>query len=122
MYKAIIEIEKNIKKLNPFKNKEECERYIENNIIGKYKKYFKATNKTITRNLKEIENAIFRAGTIIMLLHGEKIDKIELLKIYRNRDSIEKSINSLKNHMDTKRIRAHNQDTANGRLFVKFIA
>ena len=122
LYKAIIEIEKNIEKLNPFKNKKECEKYIENNIIGKYKKYFKATNKTITRNLKEIENAIFRAGTIILLLHGEEIDKIQLLEIYRNRDSIEKSINSLKNHMDTKRIRAHNQDIANGRLFVKFIA
>lgn len=122
LYKAIMEIEKGLKKLNPFKNKKECEKYIENNITGKYKKYFKITDQSITKNLEEIENAIFRAGTMILILHGKKIDRAQVLELYRNRDSIEKVINSLKNHIDTKRIRAHNQDTANGRLFIKFIA
>ncbi len=41
---------------------------------------------------------------------------------YRNRDKIEKDIDSLKNQIDGKRLRAHNKYTSNGRLFVKFIA
>ena len=122
LYKAIIEIEQNIKKIKPFKNNKEAEKYIDNNIIGKHKKYFKVKNRSIIKNLEEIENAIFRAGTIVMICYGKRIDKIKILDFYRNRDSVEKEINSLKNHIDTKRIRAHNQDTANGRLFVKFIA
>ena len=119
LYKAIIELEK---KLKPFKSNEECQKYLESAITNKYKKYFQIKNKCIIRNQEVIEKSIFRAGVLIFILYGKKLDKIGLLESYRNRDSVEKDINSLKNYIDTKRLRAHNQYTANGRLFIKFIA
>jgi len=122
LYKVIMEIEKNLKKIKPFKNKEECEKYLENNVNNKYKKYFQINDQFITKNQEEIENAIFKTGMIIFILHGKKLDNVQIIESYRNRDCVEKDINSLKNYIDTKRIRAHNQDTANGRLFIKFIA
>ena len=46
-------------------------------MIGKHKKYFKVKNRSIIKNLEEIENAIFKAGTIVMICYGKKIDKIK---------------------------------------------
>ncbi len=116
LYKAIMEIEE---KMKSFENKQ---KYLEDNINNKYKRYFQITDQSITRNQKEIEDAIFRAGILVFILHGKTLDSKDLIESYRNRDRVEKDINSLKNHIDTKRIRAHNQDTSNGRLFIKFIA
>lgn len=119
IYKIILEIES---KFKAFENNEESKKYLEDNIQTKYKKYFKSEGKSILRNEEVIENAIFRAGTIIFVINGKKLSNLEIIQSYRNRDKIEKEINALKNQIDTKRIRAHNKNTANGRLFVKFIA
>ena len=121
LYKAILEIEADIKKLK-FKNQEECQKYLENNINCKYKKYFHIKGTSIASNPHEIEESIFRSGTFVLLVHGQELSNLQIIETYRNRDSVEKDINSLKNHLDTQRIRAHSQDTSNGRLFIKFIA
>jgi len=122
LYNAIFDIEANIKQLKSLDNLEKSQQYLENNIHCKYKKYFCIENDTITRNNDEIEEAIFRAGSFVLLSHGQKLSNLQIIEAYRNRDCVEKDINSLKNHLDTSRIRAHNKDTANGRLFIKFIA
>ncbi len=119
LYKTILELEK---KFKIFKNKEESESYYENNIQNKYQKYFKVEGKKIVRNQKEIDYQIHKSGIIIFVVHGKKINQAEILSYYKNRDKIEKEINTLKNHIDTKRLRSHNGDTANGRLLVKFIS
>jgi len=119
LYKIILGIED---KFKPFKNSGESENYLENNIQSKFKKYFKIEGKSIVRNQEVIENNISRSGTIIFIVHGKNLSNSEIIRIYRNRDKIEKEINTLKNQIDTKRIRAHGKDTANGRLFVKFLA
>ena len=122
LYKIVLKIEEDLEKLNPFINEEESQKYFENNMLAQYAKYFQVNNQFIIKNQEEIENSIFKAGIIIFIVHGKKLDKVQIIESYRNRDRVEKDINSLKNYIDTNRIRAHNQDTANGRLFVKFIA
>lgn len=119
LYNIILEIEEKIK---PFRDEKSCEKYFENDIQTKYKKYFKIEGKTIIRDEELIEDSIFRAGMSIFIVHGKKLSNTDILKTYRGRDQIEKEISSLKHQIDTKRLRSHNQDTTNGRLFIKFIA
>ena len=49
-------------------------------------------------------------------------DPVEALKIYRNKDNIEKCFDDLKNQLDMKRLRIHTSSAMDGRLFVQFIA
>ena len=49
-------------------------------------------------------------------------DPVEALKVYRNKDVVEKSFNDLKNNLDMKRLRMHSTQTTDGRIFVQFIA
>ena len=119
IYKIILEIEE---KFKLFENAEESQKYLKNNIESKYKKYFRIEVKSIVRNEQVIEDNIFRAGTMIFVVKGKALSNLEIIQSYRNRDKIEKEIDSLKNQIDTKRLKAHNKDTTNGRLFVKFIA
>lgn len=49
-------------------------------------------------------------------------DPIEALRIYRDRDAIEKCFSELKNQLDMKRLRMHSAATVDGRLFVQFIS
>ncbi len=119
IYEIILKIEE---KFNLFANDEESKKYLEDNILCKYKKYFRTEGKYIVRNEEAIEDSIFRAGVIIFIVNGKKLSKVEIIQNYRNRDKIEKEIGTLKNRIDGKRLRAHNKNTSNGRLFVKFIA
>jgi transposase len=51
---------------------------------------------------------------------GISIDKIH--SIYKDKDIIEKGFDDLKNHIDMKRLRTHNDDTTNGKMFCAFIS
>ena len=119
LYNVILEIEE---KMDKFEDIASCEKYYENKIQSRYKKYFRIEGKSIVRNEELIEEVIFRSGMSIFVVNGKKLSSTEVIKTYRNRDKIEKEISSLKNQIDSKRLRSHNQDTAMGRLFVKFIA
>jgi transposase len=46
----------------------------------------------------------------------------KILEIYKRKDLIEKGFDDIKNHIDMKRLRTHNDDTTNGKLFCAFIA
>jgi transposase len=49
-------------------------------------------------------------------------DPVKALEIYRQKDSVEKSFDNLKNDLDCKRLRIHSVQAMNGRLFIQFIA
>jgi transposase len=49
-----------------------------------------------------------------------KVD--EIYSVYRNKDIIEKGFDDLKNHIDMKRLKTHNDGTTDGKLFCAFIA
>ena len=61
------------------------------------------------------------AGFLVILTNGIK-DPVEALRVYRNKDTIEKSFDDLKNQLDMKRLRIHSAASMDGRLFVQFIA
>ncbi len=56
------------------------------------------------------------------ILSTRKMDALEALAIYRNKDVVEKSFDDLKNQLDLKRLRMHSSGRMNARIFVQFIA
>lgn len=61
------------------------------------------------------------AGFYAILSNGIK-DPVEALRVYRNKDAVEKCFDDLKNQLDMKRLRIHSSASMDGRLFVQFIA
>ena len=49
-------------------------------------------------------------------------DKVRALEVYRNKDSVEKCFDDLKNDLDMKRIRMHSAAAMEGRIFIQFIS
>lgn len=61
------------------------------------------------------------AGFQALLSNGIK-DPLEAIRVYRDKDAVEKCFDDLKNSLDMKRLRMHTPATVDGRLFVTFIA
>jgi len=61
------------------------------------------------------------AGFYALLANDIK-DPVEALRVYRDKDYVEKCFDDLKNQLDMKRLRIHTSSTMDGRLFVQFIA
>lgn len=57
-----------------------------------------------------------------MILTTQKMEALEALQIYRNKDVVEKSFDDLKNQLDLKRLRMHSSGRMSARIFVQFIA
>jgi transposase len=51
-----------------------------------------------------------------------KLSSADVLKIYREKDVIEKNFEQFKNRLDFKRMRTHWNSTTEGKMFVGFIA
>lgn len=76
----------------------------------------------VTYNNEAISQHINRyAGFQALLSNGIK-DPLEAIKVYRDKDAVEKCFDDLKNSLDMKRLRMHKSTTADGRLFIQFIA
>ena len=110
---------------NSFSTLEGAENYLQDNILSRYKKYFKLDRKEVklVRDEQMLLDESVKAGTFIMLVDSDsKLSGNEIIKIYRTRDSVEKDIDAFKNQLDGKRLRGHKDSTVHGRLFVKFIS
>ena len=57
-----------------------------------------------------------------VLLTNDIKDPVEALRVYRDKDHVEKCFDDLKNQLDMKRLRVHGSPAMDGRLFVQFIA
>ena len=76
----------------------------------------------VSYNTEAISKHISRyAGFQGLLSNGIK-DPIEALRVYRDKDAVEKCFDDLKNSLDMKRLRMHQSSTVDGRLFIQFIA
>jgi len=73
------------------------------------------------RNYRRIDEAARYAG-YFCLLTSTDLDSTEVLDVYRRKDVIEKGFDDLKNHVDMKRLRTHNTNTTEGKLFCAFLA
>jgi transposase len=49
-------------------------------------------------------------------------EAIEALKIYRNRDKVEKCFDDLKNTVDSRRLRVHTSERLDARIFIQFLS
>jgi transposase len=49
-------------------------------------------------------------------------NSLDAIKIYRERDNVEKAFDDLKNTFDLKRLRIHSSDRLEARIFIQFIS
>jgi transposase len=93
-------------------------------IPEKYLTFFKLNKSTgcIELNYRNIRQYMIKSGYFILLSNSEKLEKINTLEYYRNRDTVEKLFNIEKNELDGNRLRVHSQYSSDGRIFIKFIA
>ena len=74
------------------------------------------------RNNKAIDEQLSLCGYFLIAETDFKKTTAEILEIYRNRDVVEKSFDSLKNELDMKRLHTWTGETTQGKLFVSFIS
>ena len=74
------------------------------------------------RNNKAIDEQLALCGYFLIAETDFKKTTAEILGIYRNRDVVEKSFDSLKNELDMKRLHTMTGETTQGKLFVSFIS
>jgi len=110
-----------------FKNKtfaslKEYKNYRDNEIPAKYQVFFKwrKIDKKIEKNRRKINEFLSKNGIFVMA-NNSNLDKMQIIDYYRSKDDIEKIFDVVKNELLGKRLRAHSKESAEGRLFVKFI-
>lgn len=92
-----------------------------------YEKFF-FIRETPVRGIKAeyneeaiIEHKRNRIGWFVLAMNDIK-DKVRALEVYRNKDSVDKCFDDLKNDLDMKRIRMHSAVAMEGRIFIQFIS
>jgi transposase len=106
---------KTLKEFSEFKNSE---------VPQKIRMFFKwnKTNMCLEKDMRQIKGELNKSGCFLLATNDMAIDKLEVLKYYRNKDIIEKVFDSVKNEMDTNRLHTHQQLSTEGKLFIKFLS
>lgn len=91
-----------------------------------YKTYF-TIRSTPVRGVKVTvnEDAVKDAKRyygFFALLSNEKMSSIEALKLYRNKDLVEKAFGNLKERLNLRRTLVSSEQSLNGKMFVEFLA
>ena len=76
---------------------------------------------SFSRNYDRIDEAARNCG-FFCILSNTMLSSQEVLATYRHKDTLEKSFDDIKNHLDMKRLRVHSDAAVAGKLFVAFIA
>jgi cytidylate kinase len=76
---------------------------------------------SFSQNYDRIDEASQNCG-IFCILSNTSLTSAKVLDTYRNKDSIEKGFDDIKNHIDMKRMRVHSDASIDGKLFCAFIA
>ncbi len=120
--KSLLIIEQRFKN-KTFANMKEYKNYRDNEIPSKYQEFVKwqKTEKKIEKNRRTINKYLSKNG-IFIIASNTNLSKHQIIDYYRNKDSIEKIFDVVKNEISGKRLRAHSRESAEGRLFVKFIS
>jgi transposase len=94
--------------------------------VKKYRKHYiiaiseNGRRFTYERNFAAIDALAGDLGYFCILTNDE-LSSEEVLSIYRHKDTIEKAFDEIKNHIDMKRLRTHNQETTEGKMFCAFL-
>jgi transposase len=76
---------------------------------------------TFERDLEKINERAKDFG-FFCILTNRILNKTETLEMYRRRDVIEKGFGDIKNYVHIKRLRTHNSETTDGKMFCAFIS
>jgi hypothetical protein len=92
-----------------------------------YKEFFfiKETlvrGRKVTYNNDAIQKYRNQYAGFQAILTNDIKDPVKTLRIYRDKDVVEKSFDDLKNQLDMKRLRIHSSPVMDGRLFVQFVS
>ena len=112
--KTLIDIEDSILKNREFSGWKEARTFKENNIPKSYQDHFKWNRSTrmMERNVRNIKAKISRFGYFVLSTNRNELDKGSVLAKYRDKDSVQKVFDVLKNEMDGGRLRAYSQCNA----------
>jgi transposase len=116
LYRTVNEEDKKLSKLEQLTKKE----------AKKYSRYFDIKLEengkfTYAKNYKKIDELALNCG-FFCLMTNTALGNDDSLRIYRRKDVVEKGFDELKNHIDMKRMRTHNSDTTEGKMFCAFIS
>ena len=75
----------------------------------------------LQRDTDEINAKLSRMGMFVLITNTD-LSGEEVLRLYREKDGVEKCFDSLKNNLSLKRLRIHSQDALEGLLFIEFIS
>lgn len=76
----------------------------------------------VAYNMQAINQYISRYAGFQAILSNTIKDPVDAIRVYRDKDVIEKCFDDMKNQLDMKRLRMHSSAAVDGRLFVQFIA
>ena len=76
----------------------------------------------VSYNTQAVSQYISRYAGFRALLSNSIKYPVEAMRVYRDKDAVEKCFDDLKNSLDMKRLRMHTSATVDGRFFVQFIA
>jgi transposase len=90
-----------------------------------YRKYF-IIKETLVKgiNVTVNEEAVRKAKRYygyFTLLSNEKMDSITAIELYRNKDTVEKAFNNIKERLNLRRTLVSSEQSLNGKLFVAYI-
>ena len=119
--KSLLSIEQGFKN-KTFESLKEYKDFRNNEIPAKFQIFFKwrKFDKKIEQNRRKINEYLSKNG-IFVIANNTDLDRLQIIDYYRSKDSIEKVFDVVKNELLGKRLRAHSKESAEGRLFVKFI-
>ena len=100
------------------KQKKMPKRYDDNFIITELSK----NEFTFELDLETGNRKLERMGYFILLSSDPDINSYDILKTYRDKDTVEKHFDQLKNGLEFKRLKTHNQKTTEGKIFIGFLA
>ena len=120
----MLELEKKVEEPELCGNIEELQEFLSDAVKG-WDKIFEIIDRDgqfrIKRKEKAINAQLEKMGTMI-LLSNKRFEGKEVLRLYRRKDVVEKFFDNMKHDIERKRLRIHNQETFEGRLFLDFLA
>lgn len=77
---------------------------------------------TFSEDHAKVDAAAANCGFFCLLTNDGALACADVLKIYRDKDAIEKGFDELKNHLDMSRLRTHADETTEGKVFCAFVS
>jgi transposase len=77
---------------------------------------------TMTRNIQRLTDHLLPLGVTVYLTNHPALDRSQILTLYRQKDFLEKTFDTLKHDCDGRRLRGHSTDAIMGRVFLKFLS